>query len=617
MINKEDIELQENTSTQFIDAESHGLQHESYELLSNRFSGAELSAMWLGVCAMLAAYVLCHLSGIAYGSLRHAQIIYLVFVSLNIFSALVALQAWSRIPNKSTARDTALLMTISTCFAAIGNSLDLVIWITNIAPFKQSILTNMFFIFAILFTLPAVHLLGRICRVEFSKQSLFVYITVMSIYIAIPFIMNPSLLHTFYSPENLKEFIFGLLYAIGLGYLASISLYLWVHAQGRLYHSARLLCIGLILLSFGCSIYAGLFPQMLSAKIPSNPVHIILALGYIACAFGIRRIEKTISAILNLKDPQLPPSLPLIEIFGPSQGLAVYQRMEDSIKMTLEELLRSKAESEMKQKIISELEAEVNLRKKTEKALIIEKEKAEEANKIKSQFLAMMSHELKTPLTAIKGYAQLLCMPSGPASEIAPQKIQEIANQVVFNSEHLQNMIDGILNFSQLENGKFSFHKEKFTLTTTLVALENLLLQQRQLSSSNFSMLIPDNELSLFMDRLSLQHIISNLLVNAFKFCRNGKITLEIRASGNDLFIAVEDTGLGMAPEHLDKIFQAFYQISHGNRRKYGGTGLGLAIVKKLTEELDGKIHVTSVPDKGSRFEIILPNVIVKDKTDE
>lgn len=581
-----------------------------FQSLTERISSSELAGLWLVVTAFISAYVVCYLGQIPYASLSHSRILYAVFVGINIFAAVVSIHSWSRIPSRSIAKDAMLFITISVCSAAIGNSIDFLFWIFNIAPFKQSVFTNLFFVFAILFALPGVHLLGRVCRVEFSKQPLFYYLAIIMIYLAIPMLMNPELMSNFSEFGNLKEFIFGLLYAIGIGYLASVSLYLWRNAQGRLLGSASFISLGLVLLSFGCSIYAGLFPRVPAVEIPSSPVHIILALGYIATALGVRRTEITINTIFNLKDSKLPPSLHLIEIFGPSQGLAVYKKMESHIREALEELLKSKAESEMKQRVISELETEVRLRKETERALIIEKEKAEEANKTKSQFLAMMSHELKTPLTSIKGYGQLLSNPSGPALNVSSEKIVEIASQIVNNSNHLQTMIDGLLRFSQLESGQFTYHKEEFFLREIVDYIESLLQQQQQFSPALFSSKIPEPDLKLFTDKLALQHILSNLLLNAFKFCKEGKIELEIRKSGNSLFIAVEDNGIGIAPQFLDKIFEAFFQISHGNRRKYGGAGLGLSIVKKITEELGGKIHVISEPEKGSRFEIFLPQTV-------
>lgn len=584
---------------------------EKYELLGHRFSSYELGMLWFFICAFLATYIVCYLAGISYGSLQHSRILYALFVLLNTVAASISFFAWVKIPSRSVARDATLFLNISLCCAAGGNLIDYLFWIFDIAPLKQSVFTNLFFVFGILFALPGVHLFGRVCRVEFCRQPWLFHAGFILSSLLIPVLMNPGIMSGVIAPPNTKEVIFGLIYSIGIGYLAAVSIYLWKNAQGRLFHSARLVSLGCGMLSVGCAIYSGLFISLPIEKIAAHPVHIMIALGYISVALGIRHTEIIISTIFGMKESMLPPSLPLIEIFGPSQGMEVYRRMETSIKNALEELLRSKAESEMKQRIIGELESEVKLRKETERELILEKEKAEAANKTKSQFLAMMSHELKTPLTAIKGYSQILSSTSGPASNISPQKVQEIASQIVLNSNHLQSMIDGILRFSQLENGNFTYHIEEFNLSEILAYIDSL-LEQQQFDLSAFSTRIADKNLKLKTDRLSLQHIILNLLTNAFKFCKDGRIALEIRSSGKDLFIAVEDEGIGIAPQHIESIFQAFYQVSHGNRRKFGGTGLGLSIVKKLTEELKGKIHVNSEPNKGSRFEVILPDAVIQ-----
>lgn len=583
---------------------------EKFIFFGYSFSSYELGFLCFSLCCFLASYIVCHLAGVTYSSPMHARILYAVFVLLNIIAAAICFFAWIKIPSRSLVRDATLFLTISVVCAATGNLIDFLFWIFNIVLFKQSVFTNLFFIFAILCALPGVHLLGKLCRVEFDRQPIYYYLGTIAVSLSIPLLMNPGILKATGKQANPKEVMFGLVYSIGIGYLASISLFLWKQAQGRLYHSARLVSLGCFMLSVGCSIYAGLFIGINIEEIPSHPVHIIIALGYIFVALGLRHTELIINTIFNRQD-NLPPSLPLIEIFGPSQGMAVYKKMETSIKATLEELLRSKAEGEIKQRIIGELETEVKLRKETERALIFEKEKAEEANKTKSQFLAMMSHELKTPLTAIKGYGQILSTTTGPASTLSSEKVHEIAGQIVINSNHLQNMIDGILRFSQLENGSFNYNIENFNLAEVLDYIDSLLLQQ-QFPMANFTVRIPERNLILHTDRLSLQHIIVNLLTNAFKFCREGNIVLAIRRSGADLFVSVEDNGVGIAPGHLSSIFEAFYQVSHGNKRKFGGTGLGLSVVKKLTEDLKGKITVDSEPDKGSTFEVILPGIVIE-----
>jgi len=593
------------SSDEFI---SHGI--EDYRQITSRLTGSETRWLWAPMFAFAAVYLGCYLADITYGSTQHAGITYIVFLFFNIAAALIAVNSWSTIPSRSIAKDSMLMLTLSLCSAATGNVFDTIFWLSGLSPFKQNVFTNLFFVFAILFAMPGVYLLGRVCRVKFDKKPLLYSIGLSLIFIIIPIAMNPAILSHSPKLSNLKEFIFGLVYAIGIGYLAALSIHLWHYAQGRLQNPARLIGIGLILLSFGCAIYSGLFTSTPAHEIPSNPVHVIIAMGYVIGAMGIKRTEMTIRIIFNLKDPKLPPSLPLIEIFGPSQGLEVYQKMESRIKTTFEELLRAKAETEMKQKIISELETEVRLRKETEQALIQEKERAEEANKTKSQFLAMMSHELKTPLTAIRGYGQLLYSPPDKTASLSDDKTREIAEQIVFNAGHLQTMIDGILRFSQLESGKFTYHKEEFLLAELADYIDALILQQQQFSKARFSLDIPERQLKIYTDKLSIQHIVVNLLMNAIKFCKEGDIAIKVVRKDSDLLIEARDTGIGISEQNIDKIFDAFYQVSHGNRRKYGGAGLGLSIVKKLTEELNGKIIVESKVNEGSRFEVLLPDVI-------
>ncbi len=611
----------ENFENPAFDLSQIGIKEEKelkhYQVLTNRFTNFEIGIAWVTSLLFIVAYVICEAFGVSYGSLLHARIMYSIFVMINVSAALYSLYAWSRIPSRSIAKDSMLFFTISMLSAAIGNSIDFIFWITEIAAFKQSVFTNLFFILAILFSLPGIHLLGKVCRVEFGRQPIIYYIAIMLIYIMIPLLMNShSLLsvNQLGTISNLKEFVFGLLYAIGIGYMAAIAIHLWRAAQGRLFLSAKLISIGMIAMSFGCSIYAGLFPRIPAAEIPSSPVHLIIALGYVISACGIKRTESIINTIFNLRDSKLPPWLTLVELFGKSEGLDVYKRLEESVKSTLQELSKAKEESQQKQVAISELEQEIQLRRQTERELIVAKEKAEEANLAKSHFLAMMSHELKTPLTAIKGYGELL---RGPARQnlIESGKIFDLADQIVINANNLHAMIEGLLSFSLLESGKFSLKKERFAISDILAYINSLEADHSKTRKSKFVQKIEQPELILFSDKQAIQHIIVNLLTNAFKFCQAGTVTLEIRGSGqNDLYLAVSDDGIGMDQQHLEKIFQPFFQVSHGTTRKFGGSGLGLSIVKKIVGEMNGKILVESQIGQGSKFEVFLPEVIHLEK---
>jgi signal transduction histidine kinase len=588
-----------------------------YQVLTRKFTCRELIIAWSSVILLLAGYLGCYLLDIPYASITHAHTLYIIFVSINLLAAFYSVISWNKIPSRSLAKDAMLFFSISMVCAAIGNLIDLLFWLTAIAAFKQSVFTNLFFIFAILFALPGIHMLGRVCRVKFSNQPLVYYLAIIAVYLFIPVLMNYNSNFEMNNLNGLKEFVFGLMYAIGIGYMAAVSMHLWKTAQGRLVYSARLISRGTVAMSLGCSIYAGLFPRVPPVEIPSSPVHIIIALGYVFCALGIKRTESTINIIFNLKNTRLPPWLTLVELFGKSEGLEVYRKLEENIRSTLNELVKAKEETQQKQVAISQLEQEINLRKRTERDLIFAKEKAEKANRAKTHFLAMMSHELKTPLTAIKGYGELLKSPAGKEL-INTDQIESITKQIVNNANDLQTMIDSILSFSQLESGKFSYRKEKFKLEDILDQINSLLSIHLTKSSNNFTQRLPEPELLIFADKLCLQHIIINLLTNACKFCHEGSIRLEIRRSDTkDLYIAVEDSGIGIESSQLDNIFKAFYQISHGTRRKYGGSGLGLSIVKKITEDMNGRIHVESEVDKGTRFEIFLPDVIITNESNE
>ena len=595
------------------DTEEDKANLNEYNFLTERFTKVELLIAWLATLSFLAAYFFCYIYDIPYASLKHARTMYSVFVTINVLMAGLCLNAWAKIPSKSIAKDSMLFFTISIVSAAIGNSIDYLFWVTEIANFKESVFTNLFFVLAILFALPAMHMLATSCQVKLNRQPLIYYVAIIVIYALIPLIMNYDSFGNVSSFSNLKEFIFGLLYAIGLGYLAAVAIHLWRSAKGRLVYSARLMSLGMLLMSFGCAIYSGLFPRIPSAEIPSSPVHIIIALGYVIGACSINRTEKTINTIFNLKSTKLPPWLTLVEVFGENEGLQVYKRLEENIRSTLTQLSKAKEETQEKDSAITKLEHEINLRKKTEKALIAAKEQAEEANESKSQFLAMMSHELKTPLTAIKGYGALLSQPN-LESVLETEKLNEIAQQIVRNASNLNEMIDAILNFSQMENGKFTFRKQIFPVSKILDYIDSNILEFHKSDKIEYIQNVPDKELKLNTDPHSLQHIILNLLINAFKFCEEGKVILTIRTSGkNDLYIAIEDTGIGIKASEIKNIFQPFYQVSHGTRRKYGGTGLGLSIVKKIVDELKGNVELDSCLGKGSKFEIFLPDIIVKE----
>lgn len=236
-----------------------------------------------------------------------------------------------------------------------------------------------------------------------------------------------------------------------------------------------------------------------------------------------------------------------------------------------------------------------------------ESKRAEEANRSKSEFLANMSHELRTPLNAIIGYSEMLAEDAEDSgqNDFVPdlQKIQGAG-------KHLLELINTVLDLSKVEAGKMELYLETFELQPMLQTVASTI---HPLAEKNFNTLVvncPDDIGSLHTDQTKLRQGLFNLLSNACKFTENGIISLSVHTDehlGGSIYFKVSDTGIGMTPEQLDKVFQAFTQADASTTRKYGGTGLGLTITKQFVTLMGGEVTVKSTVGKGTAFNIRLP----------
>ncbi|MCG3111303.1 MAG: CHASE domain-containing protein [Candidatus Manganitrophus sp. SB1] len=230
---------------------------------------------------------------------------------------------------------------------------------------------------------------------------------------------------------------------------------------------------------------------------------------------------------------------------------------------------------------------------------------AREASRVKSEFVSNVSHELRTPLNAIIGYSSLLRDEMFGAL-IDDQK--QPVEGVLKNGKELLNLINNLLDLSKIESGKMSIDLEKIDLVPLLeeiVSGMQPLIDEKSLSVAYRMTPLPEIE----SDPNKLKQIFVNLISNAIKFTERGGITLlatETPEKGG-IEIAVQDTGIGIPPDELARIFDAFHQADATSTRKFGGTGLGLAIVKELTGQLNGGIGVESELDKGATFTLFLP----------
>ncbi|HEY4329951.1 MAG TPA: ATP-binding protein [Phycisphaerae bacterium] len=234
-------------------------------------------------------------------------------------------------------------------------------------------------------------------------------------------------------------------------------------------------------------------------------------------------------------------------------------------------------------------------------------ESAERASHSKSRFLANMSHEIRTPMTSIIGYADLIMEP-----DLSPSDRLEYISTIRKNGEHLLQLINGILDLSKIEAGKFMINKAE--CSPCLILAEVTSLMRARAGQKNIELIVENRgpvPTLVQTDGGCLKQILINLIGNAIKFTDKGEVRVTLRldknAAGIDLLrFDIVDTGIGLNDRQMGRLFESFSQADDSDSRRFDGTGLGLAISKRLVEMLGGEIDVKSVPGKGSSFSFTL-----------
>jgi signal transduction histidine kinase len=230
-------------------------------------------------------------------------------------------------------------------------------------------------------------------------------------------------------------------------------------------------------------------------------------------------------------------------------------------------------------------------------------DQAQAADRAKSRFLATVSHELRTPLTALAGYEELLAdQVIGPMSDNQLDVLERMRSV----TQHLAAVIEDVLAFSSLDQHRETVRASEFLaadLVRAAAAVIEPLARQKRLA---FAVTVPDEPIRMSSDIDKIRQILINLAANAVKFTEKGEVRMELSKRDHDVYFTVRDTGIGIEPRDVERLFKPFVQLDTSLTRRHGGTGLGLFISRGYAELLGGRIDVESRGGKGSAFSFVL-----------
>ena len=237
----------------------------------------------------------------------------------------------------------------------------------------------------------------------------------------------------------------------------------------------------------------------------------------------------------------------------------------------------------------------------------------EVADRHKSEFLANMSHELRTPLNAIIGYSEML---QEDAADLGVEQFTDDLKKINAAGKHLLELINAVLDLSKIEAGKMELYLESFDVAALVRDIAAVIQALAAKNGNRLEVRCPDSIGTMRADLTKVRQALFNLLSNACKFTERGTIVLAVAREALDgvesIVFGVSDTGIGMTPEQLTRLFEAFSQADAATTRKYGGTGLGLALSRRLCRIMGGDVTVVSESGRGSTFTICLPAQVVE-----
>ncbi len=288
------------------------------------------------------------------------------------------------------------------------------------------------------------------------------------------------------------------------------------------------------------------------------------------------------------------------------QRLAIRGTMDEAFETWLGANTVSVLERRTKDHVTVEVFTDMTAIRRRELELERARETAEQANKVKSEFMANMSHELRTPLNAIIGYSQIL---REDAEDVGDETVVADLAKIEGAGKHLLALINDVLNLSKIEAGKMELYIESVGLQSLADEVKLMIEPLAAANGNTLTIECPPDAGYIASDQTKLKQSLLNLLSNACKFTRNGQVGLAIGRELGRVVFQVSDTGIGISKAQQSQLFEAFHQADSSTTREYGGTGLGLAITRSFARMLGGDVTVQSDPGQGSVFTLAMPDM--------
>jgi len=310
-------------------------------------------------------------------------------------------------------------------------------------------------------------------------------------------------------------------------------------------------------------------------------------------------MNAAIARMFQLEDSEVL-GRPLIEVFRHRQLHQLVQRALESGADQSEEIVMSIPEER-----VFTVQASVSEKGGVAAVLVFhDVTNLKRLERIRKDFVANVSHELRTPLTSIKGYIEALI----DGAKDDPQKCVDFLGIIQKHSDQLNALLADLLQLSTIESGQYQWRRGTIAVSDLIEKAVHLLRPQAEKKGQAISVVSAEGIGPVVGDADKLTQVLINLIDNALKYTpKDGRITVEVHPREDAVEIAVSDTGIGIPPREIPRIFERFYRVDRARSREMGGTGLGLSIVKHIVEAHGGKVSVESQVGKGSRFVVTLP----------